>query len=358
MKLNIIAFFITISTNIYAQEMSCKQKVNKLLVDKIKSYKSNDLIPYYSEKDNKWGFFHRITKQKITKPILRDAVFFRPQLNLYYDLETNGKENGCKATILGSKEKYQIIKVEESDYRIYSEQYKPEYKEPYINFINDNITGFQVNEIGKITYFNSKFYNALEKKPFFGEFAIKFKTKYYAIISQKNNDNNYSYSIIDQNGNTMPGFENLKNYPESKFSYKDEDDLWFLIGLGNEKFKFKSLINNKELNEIFDYPYNWYNFSQTIGYAILKVNKVSGLIDLTTMQWKIKPSLNNDFSYLSYCSLEKLSDGIIEDDSIIDSKLEIPIDVIHKNRLKSYVYIQNSKNQFYDLNLKLHLPKK
>ena len=48
-----------LSVAVGAQNVSCEEKVKTLLIDKIKEYPSNQLIPYYSENDGKWGYFDR-----------------------------------------------------------------------------------------------------------------------------------------------------------------------------------------------------------------------------------------------------------------------------------------------------------
>jgi hypothetical protein len=80
----LLAIFILHTFHIKAQELlSCTERVTMQLINKIKKYNSKDLIPYYSEKENRWGYFHRSTKKIITKPLMQDAYFFKPFVFFY-----------------------------------------------------------------------------------------------------------------------------------------------------------------------------------------------------------------------------------------------------------------------------------
>lgn len=62
-KIILLVIFIFFSLHITAQELSCDEKITTQFINKIKPFNSKDLIPYYSEKENKWGYFHRTTKK-------------------------------------------------------------------------------------------------------------------------------------------------------------------------------------------------------------------------------------------------------------------------------------------------------
>ena len=346
-----IVLFSLFTNLINAQEMSCQEKVQKLFIDKVKHHNSKDLIPYYSEKDNNWGYFNRNTGKIITEPIMRrDAIFFKPNLKFYYSFETNGIENGCTGEISGSKNNYKILSLNNAQYQAYDTAFNGSYeKKSYKNHVKNSINGFEVDENGVLTNFNPKFYDEREDKPLISE-VILFKGNIYAITKIVENNKNY-FTMIKQNGEEFLNFKKTEYYPRLKQIYSNDTDLWFLTKSKNGKYIYKSLLENKTLQDSFDDDTIYgEKQAQKLGYVIYTVNKKNGVLDLTTMKWKVKPTNKINFSYLEYSSSEKLTEK--ENIKIIPNK------DIEENRKISYIYIQTSNNEFYDLQLKLYKPKK
>lgn len=357
-RIILLVIFIFFSLHITAQELSCDEKITTQFINKIKPFNSKDLIPYYSEKENKWGYIHRITKKIITKPIMREAYFFKPFVQFYYSFETNGLQNGCSGKILGSKDNYKIESLEKSEYQEFDiyEEGGPEVKKTYKNMVKEDVNGFVVDENGKLKHFNPKFYNEKDDEPLIQN-IIFFKNNYYAIIKILENNKKY-YSIINQEGQEFLNFKKTEYYPMLKQIYSDDTDIWFLTIRNDKKYVYKSLLNNIQLEEAFDDNTIYGEVQdQSFGYVIYSVDKKKGVFDLTTMKWKIKPSDKNDFIYLFYASSEPLlysyqkGEWTYRNDVIISNK------DIEENRKKSYIYIQSSKNIFYDLELKSYEPK-
>ncbi|UIR54757.1 hypothetical protein LZQ00_10765 [Sphingobacterium sp. SRCM116780] len=348
MKKIILFACIVFHVSVRAQTtMTCEEKVEKLLIEKIKPYASNDLIPYYSEKAGKWGFFHRKTKKIITKPIFHDAYFFQPNLTFYYSFEQKG-EDGCTGEVSGSQKHYTVKEIASSRYQVYEAMGTEPAHISYKSFVKSDLPGFEVDEKDKLTYFNPRFYDEINDKPKIVN-IFKVKDEYYAVITYKEEDTSY-YAVINQKGVSFPNFEKLRHYPAKKQSYSNENDVWFLIDTDKGAYIFRSLLKGTQLKETFNDSPNWRNHEQNIGYAILTIGKQKGLMDLTTMQWRIKPSIKNDFLYLEYASLEPLNQNENGYNSVI------AIEMIQENRKKAYIYIQNSKNQYLDLDLKLYKP--
>lgn len=351
----LISIFILYSVHTHAQNMNCNEKIESQFINKIQNYNSKDLIPYYSEKDNKWGYFIRTSKKIVTKPIMNKPYFFKPNIEFYYSFETDGSENGCNGKILGSKDKFKIEWSQDASYQVFATDYsrKYEFKRKYSTLISDDISGFEVDSSGKLTKFNSKFYDVNKEVPTINQ-IIFFRNNYYAITEVIEDDKRF-YSIINQDGKTFENFDKIEFYPMLKQRYTDDTDLWFLCETKNGKYIYKSLLNNLQLeDEIDDETVYGERQDQSFGYVIYTVNKKKGVFDLTTMKWKIKPSSKNDFIYLYYASSEPLlysykqEKGTYRTDVIISNK------DIEENRKNSYIYIQTSKNHFYDLNLKLY----
>lgn len=351
----IISIIILYSVHIYAQNMKCNEKIESQFINKIQKYNSKDLIPYYSEKDNKWGYFIRTSKKIVTKPIMKEPYFFKPNIEFYYSFETDGLENGCNGKILGSKGKFKIEWSQDASYQVFEAAYngKPEPKKNYTTLISDEISGFEVDSSGKLTKFNSKFYDAKKEEPTFGQ-IIFFRNTYYAITKLTENDKSF-YSIINQDGKTFKNFDKTEFYPMLKQIYSDDKDLWFLCKTKNGKYIYKSLLNNIQLEDAIDDDTVYgERQAQNFGYVICTVNKKNGVFDLTTMKWKIKPSSKNDFMYLHYASSEPLLYSYKKEEWTYRTDVIISNKDIEENRKNSYIYIQTSKNHFYDLNLKLY----
>ncbi len=350
-----LSCFFTVT--MYAQNTSCNEKANTMLISKIKKYPSDQLIPYYSEKNDRWGIFDRKTKKILTEPVLRDAAFFHPHINLYYGLETNGQENGCNGKIMGSEENYRIADIQNSGYIIYeaSGAMPNMPKRSNKDKVKDEISGFEVDAYGNLVAFNPKYYNAEKDEPTIYN-IVPFKNLYFAIVKNRINNETF-FSIINQKGETFSGFEKLSNYPHHKQIYSHEKDVWFLIETNKNHYILKSLFKGTPFKDNFVNTDNWQNFAQTIGYAIMQTKEGKGILDLTNLEWKIKPAKNNDFWYLNYASLKPLAINYDKDEYSYNSKITIPIEMIKKNRKNTYIYIQNSKYSFYDLNMKLYQPK-
>ena len=341
MKKIILISCLLFLSNLHSQELTCEQKVKKFLIDKIKKYKSDELIPYYSKKENKWGFFDMKSKIKVTKPIFSHGYFFNPSLYIYYDLDTNGKENGCDGKISGSNSNFKIIDLKESIYELFSES-TPTFIIDYSSYVDNSTSGFEVNSNNKIIKFNSKFYNNETSIPIDLN-PIYLKGNFYTVINYKIKDIS-TFSIINQSGETVSGFENSsrKLYPVNLFS--DSDDILILIQNPNNTYTLKSLLKNLDLIENINDSFTGDNNIKELGYSLLKINNEMGIFDFTTMNWKIKPDSKNDFSVLYYSSLEEITK-------------QKTIKGVLENRKKVKIFIQNSKNEFYDLDMKIYKPK-
>ena len=356
MKKNIFFILVLWSTNIFSQEMSCEEKVQTMLINKIKPYKSNELIPYYSEENDKWGLFHKITKKKVTDPVLHDGYFFTPNLNFYYSLSTssNDYEDGCHGKITGSTKGYTIISTEKSPRN--SEIMQMPYKQEMISNkhrVKENIAGFEVDANGNVSNFNPKFYDAENDNHLLFN-VFNFQNKYYAVAKKVTNKKSY-FNIINQQGETFAHLENLEFYPDRKQIYSKDKDVWFLVQTSENHYAFISL-KGKKLKETFNECYNWRLDQQNFAYAIMKTNNGNGILDLVSMKWKIKPSKKNDFNYLKFSCSEPLAINYEKDEFSYREDVIIPTEMIKENRKKAFIYIENDNRNYYDLKLNLYKP--
>lgn len=310
----------------------CKKELQIQLVDKIKYYKSTDLLPYYDKKSDKWGFFDKNSRKKITESIFNNAKFFQPNLVLYFDFY-NG-DSYCEAKILGSN--YKIKNVEKQ----YPKMEMPTSQEVFSNkIINPNILGFEVDENGELKgvapQYSSKFggkYGSVNIEDIFN-----YKGKYYAKTFISNENEKYC-QIIDQQGNLI---KKLDMFADIKSVYSTDNDVWFFTGNG-KKYRLESIFTHKKIENITD---RIISYDKNLGYAILKMTNGIGVIDLTTMEWKVFPDTKNDFSKIGFTSMDKLE--------ITNEKI-IPIELVNKNREKANIYIINQNYTLQSLDGKIY----
>lgn len=315
---------------IFAQ--NCKKELQIQIVDKIKYYKSTDLLSYYDEKNDKWGFFDKNSSKKITESIFNKAKFFQPNLVLYFDFY-NG-DSYCEAKVLGSN--YKMKNVEKQ----YPMVEMPASFEVFLNtIIKPNILGFEVDEKGELKGIAPQYYSKFDEK--YGRVNIKdifyYKGKYYAKTFISNENERY-YQIIDQQGNLI---KKLDTYADIKSIYSTDNDIWFLVGNG-EKYRLESIFTHKKIENITE---RIISYDKNLGYTILKTTNGVGILDLTTMEWKILPDTKNAFSRIEYNSLEELETA--------NEKI-IPTILVNKNREKANIYVINEDYTLQNLDGKIY----
>ena len=323
-----------------AQESTCDERVNSLLINKVKPYSSIDLLPYYSAADNKWGYMHRKTKEKITEPILEYPLFFHPNISFNYAFEIDGKPNGCSGSIKGSEGDYAIEHLENQDYRDYK-AWGGEGSRPNDGFmVNDNIQGFEVDSNGKLSAFNPKFYNGANRSTLIKR-VFKFQKNHYAIAEFEDNRKTY-YHIISQDGKAMPGFDKLVYFPQQRSQFEEDTDLWFFVKDDKGKFLLHSLVNNQQLPYRFD---NGWFTNPIFGYAIMSENGATGIFDIYALSWKIRPKVANDFWTLHYASSNDVQNYGYSNAIVLEG-----------SRKKVYIYVLTKNKVFYDLQMNKYVP--
>lgn len=66
MKKVLLTLLITLTANVYAQEINCEEFVQTEFINKIKNYKPTDLVPYSTDGEN-WGLMDVKSKKILTK---------------------------------------------------------------------------------------------------------------------------------------------------------------------------------------------------------------------------------------------------------------------------------------------------
>lgn len=97
-------------------------------------------------------------EKKLTKPVLRYANFFKPNLELRFDFMEKSNHPyiefmGCDGIVIGSKDNY-TLQVKEGvprDMILWG-------RLPLLAKIKNTIKGFEVDEKGKLTYVSPEYY--------------------------------------------------------------------------------------------------------------------------------------------------------------------------------------------------------
>ena len=278
MKRILLAMMLFISALGFAQ--SEKEIVQKYIIDKIKGYKPTDLVPY-SKDGKKWALMDVKSRKILTDFVLNEPSTFNPKFYIYIDI--NGQQEGMEFY---------------SDYTTSPiiETPPPPIRKKIIE--KTNKLGFKVDENGKIISHYLSYYNISE--------PILYKGVYYAIISINQKEGRM---LINEKGEEQKGFyfKKMENTDykdektnESIFYVKDFSGKKGFVTISGKKKLYGELMNNFTKNDI------------VLGYVVQKDNdysheiKKSGVIDLTTQEWLIKPQEKYKIYDIIYTSSEKI----------------------------------------------------
>ena len=278
MKRILLAMMLFISALGFAQ--SDKEIVQKYIIDKIKGYKPTDLVPY-SKDGKKWALMDVKSRKILTDFVLNEPSTFNPKFYIYIDI--NGQQEGMEFY---------------SDYTTSPiiETPPPPIRKKIIE--KTNKLGFKVDENGKIISHYLSYYNISE--------PILYKGVYYAIISINQKEGRM---LINEKGEEQKGFYFKKM---ENTDYKDEktnESIFYVKDFSGKK-GFVTISGKKKLDgELMD-DFTVYN--SVLGYSIQKESydvmkiKKSGVIDLTTQEWLIKPQEKYKIYDIIYTSSEKI----------------------------------------------------
>lgn len=260
MKKTLMILMSIMVLNISAQtEEKCHQWAKDNIIKKIKKHTPTNLLPYSDDNGMTWGLLDIKSRKRVIAPIFKHFVVFNPFLIF--------NKEGCE----------QRIKID-NYYNVYTS-----YGDEKIGFLQEGYDytdelGFKVDEKGKMLSY-SKSYKKSELDRENISNPIKINEKYYAIIYA--DDRHY---LINSKGEEQGlSFKELKAFyhkddnGEFLFSYIDDHNVNGLITLSGRKIMEGELLSPP----ISD----WYDFE----YSIQANHTHSGVLDLSTLQWVIKP---------------------------------------------------------------------
>jgi len=276
MKRILLALMLGIGVLGFAQ--SEEEIVQKYIVDKIKGYKPTDLVPY-SKDGKKWALMDVKSRKILTDFVMRIPSTFNPEfmadINIgkwVYGMMINTNYDILPLVIACSIPEREWFDVEKTDE-----------------------LGFQVDEQGRMTAYN-KDYEYISN-------PILYKGEYYIIIIKKDKTN----VLINQKGEEKEGFH-FKEILDIYYKDREIGENVFYVEDFEGKRGFVTMSGKKKLygkllSRIY-YPTLGYGL-QKDGFYLNEIKK-SGVVDLVTQEWLIKPQEKYKIYDIIYTSSEKL----------------------------------------------------
>ena len=278
MKRILLAVMLGIGVLGFAQSKKQRKIAQKYIIDKIRDYNSRDLVPY-SKDGKKWALMDVKSRKILTDYVLSSPRTFDPTLYSYVDI--NGQQEYIRISL---------------DYRVERE---PVAIDPpaAVQTVDPNNPAFQVEEKRKIKVDKTKYKYASE--------PILHKEEYYAVASKKDN----SRALINEKGEELEGFH--FEMMEEIIHYKDKESgetIFYVEGFDGKKGLVTISGKKKLYGELLQDVYNG-----ILGYIVQKDGestdeiKKSGIVDMITQEWLIKPQEKYKIYDIIYTSSEALN---------------------------------------------------
>ena len=274
MKRILLAVMLSIGVWGFAQNI--EKIIKQQIVDKIKNYNPTDLVPY-SKDGKKWALMDVKSRKILTDFVMRIPSTFNPEfmadINIgkwVYGMMINTNYDILPLVIACSiPEWFDVEKTDE--------------------------LGFQVDEQGRMTAYN-KDYEYISN-------PILYKGEYYIIIIKKDKTN----VLINQKGEEKEGFH-FKEILDIYYKDRETGENVFYVEDLEGKRGLVTISGKKKLyGELLQEVY-----SGVLGYSAQKDNenikkiKKSGVVDLMTQEWLIKPQEKYKIYDIIYTSSEEL----------------------------------------------------
>ena len=310
MKRILLAVMLGIGVLGFAQnsEEKLEKMMKKQIVDKIKNYKPTDLVPY-SKDGKKWALMDVKSRKILTDFVMRMPSTFNPEFMADINI---GKSN------------YGI--VINTNYDILPHViYCPISEREWFDVEKTDDLGFQVDEQGRMTAYN-KDYEYISN-------PILYKGEYYIIIIKKDKTN----VLINQKGEEKEGFR-FKEILDIYYKDRETGENVFYVEDLEGKRGLVTISGKKKLyGELLQEVY-----SGVLGYSVQKDGentneiKKSGVVDLVTQEWLIKPQEKYKIYDIIYTSSEELK----------------KYDVTNRNKATIYFLATDQSGQHFVLDIK------
>ena len=306
MKRILLAVMLGIGVLGFAQGKKSGKIAQKYIIDKIKNYNPTDLVPY-SKDGKKWALMDVKSRKILTDFVMRSPSTFNPEfiadINIgkwVYGMMINTNYDILPlVTYCPIPEWFDVKEIDE--------------------------LGFQVDEQGRMTAYN-KDYEYISN-------PILYKGEYYIIIIKKDKTN----VLINQKGVEQEGFR-FREMDDTYYKDKESGETIFyvegfdgkkgLVTISGKKKLYGELMNNTQYSF---FGYDIQNDSENTNEI-----KKSGMVDITTQEWLIKPQEKYKIYDIIYTSSEELK----------------KYDVTNRNKATVYFLATDQSGQHFVLDIK------
>ncbi len=339
LKLPLLLLFAVLISHLSIAQDASLDKIKKTIEKDFLLINKKDfpnLIPYITDNGN--GYINAKTQKVVLKPTYSELDFFKPNLSGSYNNDVFFEINAA------TKEVKVFVDMSQTEQ---TEQKWDMQRESYAKkvFKDDSPMGFRLDAASELYSYSAIYTN----KPS----LLKYKETYFAIAEKGG-----KFGIIQRSGETLTNLD----FVYSELAYFSKNDItgniWFKYKNINNETGLISILGEKKLiNEIIpnsssiegDYSHKFY------GYSIQTSDKMSGVLDLQTMEWLIKPQKELQIISINYSTAEALNPTYSLSDR---TKLKFYF-LAHK-RDAAKVYEANKVTPYYyyvDAKLKKYVPK-
>ena len=278
MKRILLAVMLSIGVLGFAQnsEKKLEKMMKKQIVDKIKNYKPTDLVPY-SKDGNKWALMDVKSRKILTDFILDEPSTFNP------DIYINIDETRYRKVRISWEYAVGVIR----EMRMMGSS---------MDIMKTQELGFQVDKYKRIISHHAD-YKYISS-------PIMYKGEYYAIISSKEKEGRM---LINQKGEEQAGFH-FKYFTKTYYEDKESGETILYVEDFEGKRGFITISGKRKL---YGELMNDVKSSSVLGYSIQKDGKnideikKSGVVDILTQEWIIKPQEEYKIYDIKYITSQK-----------------------------------------------------
>ena len=278
MKRILLAVVLFIGVLGFAQnsEKKLEKMMKKQIVDKIKNYKPTDLVPY-SKDGNKWALMDVKSRKILTDFILNEPSTFNP------DIYINIDETRYRKVRISWEYAVGVIR----EMRAMGSS---------MDIMKTQELGFQVDKYKRIISHHADYKNISS--------PIMYKGEYYAIISSKEKEGRM---LINSKGEEQAGFH-FKYFTKTYYEDKESGETIFYVEDFEGKRGFITISGKRKL---YGELMNDVKSSSVLGYSIQKDGKnideikKSGVVDILTQEWIIKPQEEYKIYDIKYITSQK-----------------------------------------------------
>ena len=278
MKRILLAVMLSIGVLGFAQnsEKKLEKMMKKQIVDKIKNYKPTDLVPY-SKDGKKWALMDVKSRKILTDFILDEPSTFNP------DIYINIDETRYRKVRISWEYAVGVIR----EMRMMGSS---------MDIMKTQELGFQVDKYKRIISHHAD-YKYISS-------PIMYKGEYYAIISSKEKEGRM---LINQKGEEQAGFH-FKYFTKTYYEDKESGETILYVEDFEGKRGFITISGKRKL---YGELMNDVKSSSVLGYSIQKDGKnideikKSGVVDILTQEWIIKPQEEYKIYDIKYITSQK-----------------------------------------------------